>query len=83
MVFMIYKENMIIKIEDDEFRIVDFDKDRNNLFLININKKCSLPFAMHSEQLDELFKDNKAKEIIEKVMLLSVNTNVNEKLIKK
>lgn len=80
---MIYKENMIIKIEDDEFRIVDFDKDRNNLFLININKKCSLPFAMHSEQLDELFKDNKAKEIIEKVMLLSVNTNVNEKLIKK
>lgn len=80
---MIYRENMIIKIEEDEFRIVDFDKDRDNLFLINIDKKCSLPFAMSSEQLYGLFKENKAKEILGKGMLLTDNINVKARLLEK
>ncbi|HBJ1652021.1 Mu transposase C-terminal domain-containing protein [Clostridium botulinum] len=80
---MIYRENMIVKIEEEEFRICDFDKSRDNLFLIDIHKKCSLPFAMSSEQLNRLFKENKAKEIIEKGMLLSDNANVKERLLEK
>lgn len=80
---MIYKENMIIKIENEEFRIIDYDKERNNLFLINIDKKCSLPVAINSMILEELFKEGKAKEIIENKMLLSSNKNINQKLIDK
>ena len=80
---MIYRENMIIKIEDDEFRIVDFDKDRDNLFLINMNKKCSLPVAFSAIGLEELFNEGKAKEITDNKMLLNFNKNASEKLIEK
>lgn len=74
---------MIIKIEEDEFRIVDFDKDRDNLFLINMNKKCSLPVAFSAIGLEELFNEGKVKEITDNKMLLNFNKNTSEKLIEK
>lgn len=80
---MIYSENMIVKIEDDEYRICDFDKDRDNLFLININKKCSLPVAFSAIALEEPFNEGKAKEINDNKILLNTNKIVSEKLIEK
>lgn len=80
---MIYKENMITRIEDEEFRIVDYDKERDNLFLINMNKKCSLPIAFTTSTLEELFKTGKAKEIDSNKILLGISSNVHKKLIEK
>ncbi len=80
---MIYKENMIIAIEEDEFRIVDYDKEQDNLFLINMNKKCSLPIAFTTSTLEELFETGKAKEINSNKILLSISSNVHKKLIEK
>lgn len=80
---MIYKENMIIKIEDDEFRVVDYDKKRDNLFLININKKSALPTVVNLSTMEELFKTGKAKEISDNKISLGTSCNISKKMIEK
>lgn len=80
---MIYKENMIIEIEDDEFRVVDYDKKRDNLFLININKKSALPTVVNLSTMEELFKTGKAKEISDNKISLGTSCNVSNKMIEK
>lgn len=80
---MIYRENMVVKIEEDEFRICDFDKCRDNLFLININKKSVLPNVVNSSIMEELFKTDKAKEILDNKISLGASCNISKKMIEK
>lgn len=74
---------MLIKIENEEFRIVDYDKAKDKLFLINMNKKCSLPIAFNASAIEKLLKKGEAKEFVENKMLLRIDTNISKKTIEK
>ena len=78
---MIYKENMLIQIEKEKFRIVDYDKVRNNLCLIDMNKKCSMPFVVSAYKIEELFNKDEAQEVADNIIY--DNKILNEKLLNK
>ncbi len=78
---MIYKENMLIQIENEKFRIVDYDKARNNLCLINMNKKCPMPFVVSAYKIEELFNKDEAQEVVDN--RIYANKILNKKLLNK
>lgn len=78
---MIYKENMLIQIENEKFRIVDYDKFRNNLCFINMDKKCSMPFVVSVYKIEELFNKDEAQEVADN--RIYTNKILNKKLLDK
>ncbi|WP_322020154.1 DDE-type integrase/transposase/recombinase [Clostridium butyricum] len=78
---MIYRENMLIQMEQEQFRIVDYDKIADKLCLINMDKKCSMPFVVSAHEIEELFNKNEAHEIIDN--RIYANKILNEKLLNK
>lgn len=81
---MIYKENMIMKIDNKQFRIIDYDRENNNLFLIDICKKCSLPVVIAALDLENLIGEGKAKESEDyRIEFNFTNQNINKKLLEK
>lgn len=60
---MIFKENMIFKLENEEYRIVGSDTFRNNIFIIQLCEKVRWPQVINQENLEELFIRNKAIEV--------------------
>ena len=78
---MIYKENMLIQIENEKFRIIDYDKNRDNLCVINMNKKCSMPFTVSAHEIQELFNKGEIKEIGDNSIY--ANKILNKKLLDK
>ena len=81
---MIYKENMIMKIDNELLRIVDYDRDKDNLFLIDISKKCTLPVVIAALDLKKLIEEGKAKESKDyRIEFNFTNQNINKKLLEK
>lgn len=78
---MIYKENMLIQIKTEKVRVVDYDKDRDNLCIINMDKKCSMPFVVSAHEIEELFNKNEAHKVTENTVC--VNKILNKKLLDK
>lgn len=78
---MIYKENMLIQSEAEKFRVIDYDKDRNNLCLINMDKKCSMPFVVSANKIQELFNRNEVQEVADN--RIYANKILNKKLLDK
>lgn len=60
---MIFKENMIFKLENEEYRIVGNDTFRNNIFIIQLCEQIRWPQVMNVENLEELFIKNEAVEV--------------------
>lgn len=60
---MIFKENMILKLGNEEYRIVGSDTFRNNIFIIELCEKIRWPQVMNEENLEELFLINEAVEV--------------------
>ena len=60
---MIFKENMIFKLGNEEYRIVGSDTFRNNIFIIQLCEKVRWPQVINQENLEELFIRNEATEV--------------------
>jgi len=60
---MIFKENMIFKLGNEEYRIVGSDTFRSNIFLIELCEQIRWPQIINQENLEELFIRNKAIEV--------------------
>lgn len=60
---MIFKENMIFKLRNEEYRIVGSDTFRNNIFIIELCDQIRWPQVINQENLEELFIRNEATEV--------------------
>lgn len=54
------KENMILKIEEEDYRIIDFDTKNFKYFLISM-KDNSWPIEVHLDVIEEMFNEDKIK----------------------
>lgn len=79
---MVFKENMLIKIDNDIYRLIDTDINRRNIFIININKKYEWNKVIEEGNLEKLFEIGEAKEVEDKTLIISDN-ELTEEMIKK
>lgn len=80
---MIFKENMIFKLENEEYRIVGNDTFRNNIFIIQLCEKVRWPQVMNEENLEELFLRNEAVEVNTDKFIDIKNIEITEEMAKK
>lgn len=80
---MIFKENMILKLGNEEYRIVGSDTFRNNIFIIVLCEQIRWPQIINQENLEELFRRNEAIEIkIDKFIDIK-NIKITDEMAKK
>lgn len=79
---MVFKENMLIKIDNDVYRLIDTDINKRNIFIININKKYEWNKVIEEGKLEKLFEIGEAKEVDDKTLIISDN-ELTEEMIKK
>lgn len=80
---MIFKENMIFKLENEEYRIVGNDTFRNNIFIIQLCEQIRWPQVINQENLEELFIRNKAIEVKTDKFMDIKNIDITDEIAQK
>lgn len=80
---MFFRENMVFKLENERHRIVGNDSFRGNIFTIELCKEVRWPQIIGQEELEDLFKNNKAVEIRDYNYLSIKDIEITEEILKK
>lgn len=80
---MIFKENMIFKLGNEEYRVIGNDTFRNNIFIIELCEKIRWPQIINQENLEELFIRNEAVEIKTDKFMDIKNIEITDEMAKK
>lgn len=80
---MAFKENMIFKLDDKKYRIVGNDSIRGNIFIIELCKEVRWPQIINEEELEDLFKNNKAIEVKDNDFMNMKDIEITEEILKK
>ncbi len=60
---MLFKENMIFRLENEEYRIIGYDSVKANIFIIQLCEQVRWPQIISQDKLEDLFSRNEATEI--------------------
>jgi len=80
---MIFKENMVFKLNEEKYRIIGNDILRNGIFIIELCEKTKWPQVIELDELSNLFNKNEAIEINDIKNINMNNGEVTEEMIKK
>jgi Integrase core domain. len=80
---MLFKENMIFKLGNEEYRIIGYDSIKANIFIIQLCEQVRWPQIISQEKLEDLFSRNEATEIkIDKFIGIN-NSEITYEMTKK
>ncbi|MBV7276468.1 DDE-type integrase/transposase/recombinase [Clostridium sp. PL3] len=80
---MLFMENMIFKLGNEEYRIVGSDTFRNNIFIIELCDQIRWPQIINQENLEELFIRNEAVEVKTDKFIDIKNVEIKYEIAKK
>lgn len=80
---MIFRENMIFKLNQEKYRIIGSDVLRNDIFIIELCEKTKWPQVIELNELSNLFNSNEAIEINDIRYMSMNNAEITQEMIKK
>lgn len=80
---MLFKENMIFRLENEEYRIIGCDSVKANIFIIQLCEKVRWPQVIKQDNLEDLFKKNEAIEIKTDKFIGINNFEITDEMAKK
>jgi len=80
---MLFRENMIFKLENEDYRIIGSDSVKGNIFIIELCEKVRWPQVINQENLEDLFKRNEAIEMKNDKFMNINNCEITAEMTKK
>lgn len=80
---MIFKENMIFKLNNEKYRIIGADFLRTNIFIIELCEKVRWPQVINQGKLEKLFITSEAIEIKNDEYIYINNLEITDQMAKK